>query len=213
VALKKLPSFTQAGFDLTTHNFADGNDTTGPRRQGRCDIFSPGAGWTYFSWNHIPKRWKIYQSTTKWPNDHKINQMAIIYSKLAWNIHIPTFSNLRPSKIYPKWDFGFGNIPSGNRGRERDTLGVKLAAVLPVRLEVIDERVEEDPERVGDPVQDLGPIFKIFSPKVSEKKLAFFDSKQTNICNLHNIHTWNFFTDIFWQDKFLLSFWVDCKVE
>jgi hypothetical protein len=30
------------------------------------------------------------------------------------NIKIPTFSILRPSKIYPNWDFGFENKPSGN---------------------------------------------------------------------------------------------------
>jgi hypothetical protein len=26
----------------------------------------------------------------------------------------PTFSILKPSKIYPNWDFWFENIPSGN---------------------------------------------------------------------------------------------------
>jgi hypothetical protein len=29
-------------------------------------------------------------------------------------IKIPTFYISRPSKIYPKWDFLFENIPSGN---------------------------------------------------------------------------------------------------
>jgi hypothetical protein len=39
----------------------------------------------------------------KWP---KIDQMSI---------NIPTSSSIaRPSKIYPNWDFGSENIPSGN---------------------------------------------------------------------------------------------------
>jgi hypothetical protein len=36
--------------------------------------------------------------------------MAIKY------LHIPTSSIARPSKINPKWDFCFENIPSGNPG-------------------------------------------------------------------------------------------------
>jgi hypothetical protein len=54
---------------------------------------------------------KIYQSGGKYtqlqqnyvPNDHKIYQMATTYSK--WALNIPTISFLRPSKIYPNWDF------------------------------------------------------------------------------------------------------------
>jgi hypothetical protein len=34
---KKLPPYTPAGFDLTTHNSASGYDTTRPRRQGKPD--------------------------------------------------------------------------------------------------------------------------------------------------------------------------------
>jgi hypothetical protein len=45
---------------------------------------------------------------TKWPepipNDHKI----------------PTFSIPIPYKIYPNWDLGFENIPSGNPGETAD---------------------------------------------------------------------------------------------
>jgi hypothetical protein len=29
-------------------------------------------------------------------------------------IYVPTFYILRPSKIYPNWDFWFENMPSGN---------------------------------------------------------------------------------------------------
>jgi hypothetical protein len=48
------------------------------------------------------------------PNGSKIYQMA---GKLTeWSQNIPTSSIERPSKIYPKWDFGFENIPSGNPG-------------------------------------------------------------------------------------------------
>jgi hypothetical protein len=49
---------------------------------------------------HIPKRGKIYQITTTLPNGHKI--------------YITALSILRPSKIYPNWDFWFENKPSGN---------------------------------------------------------------------------------------------------
>jgi hypothetical protein len=40
--------------------------------------------------------------------------LCVIYSKWPWNIS--TFSNLRPSNIYPFWDFCFENKPSGNPG-------------------------------------------------------------------------------------------------
>jgi hypothetical protein len=57
----------------------------------------------------------IYQNGgkyTKLPNDHKVYPKAVIYSK--WTKNIQSFSNLRPSKIYPNWDFWFENKPSGN---------------------------------------------------------------------------------------------------
>jgi hypothetical protein len=63
------------------------------------------------------KKWdKIYQITTKLPNDHKIYQMAIIYSKGALNV--PTFSFPRSSKIFQNWHFRFENKPSGNPGAD-----------------------------------------------------------------------------------------------
>jgi hypothetical protein len=37
-----------------------------------------------------------------------------------WLQNIPTSSVERPSKIYPNWDFGFENIPSGNPGDKVD---------------------------------------------------------------------------------------------
>jgi hypothetical protein len=37
--------------------------------------------------------------------------MAIKYTK--WPYNIPTSSIARLFKIYPNWDFGFENIPSG----------------------------------------------------------------------------------------------------
>jgi hypothetical protein len=39
-------------------------------------------------------------------------QMAVIYSK--WPKEIPTFYIPKPSENFPNWDFGFGNIASGN---------------------------------------------------------------------------------------------------
>jgi hypothetical protein len=42
----------------------------------------------------------------------KTNHMVVKYFK--WPQNISTFSNPRPSKIYPNWDFGFENKPSGN---------------------------------------------------------------------------------------------------
>jgi hypothetical protein len=64
-----------------------------------------------FSRYNTPKWGKIYQMTTKVPNGHKIYHLAV---KMA--IKIPTSSFARPSKIYPNWDFGFENTPSGNTG-------------------------------------------------------------------------------------------------
>jgi hypothetical protein len=43
---------------------------------------------------------------------HKKSQISTKYSKLPNNIK--RFSNIRPSKIYPNWDFWFENKPSGN---------------------------------------------------------------------------------------------------
>jgi hypothetical protein len=40
--------------------------------------------------------------------------MTVKYSK--WPKNISAFSILRPSKIYPNWDFWFENKPSGNPG-------------------------------------------------------------------------------------------------
>jgi hypothetical protein len=42
------------------------------------------------------------------PNGRKVEQMAILYTNI--------FPLSRPTKIYPNWDFGFENIPSGNPG-------------------------------------------------------------------------------------------------
>jgi hypothetical protein len=60
----------------------------------------------------IPKREKMYQMNTKctkWslniPNVGKIFPMGTKYT---------IFSNWRPSKIYPNWEFWFENKPSGN---------------------------------------------------------------------------------------------------
>jgi hypothetical protein len=58
------------------------------------------------------KTGKIYQIANKLPNGHEIYQMAVIYSKWPWNMS--TVSIPRATKIYPKWDFWFENIPSGN---------------------------------------------------------------------------------------------------
>jgi hypothetical protein len=34
----------------------------------------------------------------------------------TYKMHIPTFSIVRPSKMYPNLDFWFENLPSGNPG-------------------------------------------------------------------------------------------------
>jgi hypothetical protein len=46
------------------------------------------------------------------PNGHTISQISIKHFK--WLEKISTFANLRPSKSFPNWDFGFENKPSGN---------------------------------------------------------------------------------------------------
>jgi hypothetical protein len=55
---------------------------------------------------------KCTKSTQNVPNGHKISQISLKYSK--WLQNISTFSNLRPSKIYPNSDVWFENKPSGN---------------------------------------------------------------------------------------------------
>jgi hypothetical protein len=79
-----------------------------------------------FYWYMIPKP----EKWTKWaqnvPNCHKISPMSAKYSKRPQNIF--TFSNQRPSKIYPNWDFWFQNKPSGNPGRLSKPLCTLLRA-------------------------------------------------------------------------------------
>jgi hypothetical protein len=54
------------------------------------------------------------------PDEHKMYQMVIKYPKCPyikyskWLYNVSTLSHLRPSKIYPNWDFWFENKPSGN---------------------------------------------------------------------------------------------------
>jgi hypothetical protein len=59
-------------------------------------------------------RGTTYQNGENLPNDHKIYQMVVKYSK--WPQNIPTLSFARSFKIYPYGNFGFENIPSGNPG-------------------------------------------------------------------------------------------------
>jgi hypothetical protein len=54
------------------------------------------------------------------PNDLKIFQMAK---------NISTFSNLRPSKIYTNWYFGFETKPSGNPGWNKKQTENMAAAI------------------------------------------------------------------------------------
>jgi hypothetical protein len=51
------------------------------------------------------------------PNGHKIQKMAVNYSKRPWNI--PTFSIQRPSKMQTNCDYWYEIKPSGNIGCER----------------------------------------------------------------------------------------------
>jgi hypothetical protein len=58
---------------------------------------------------HDTQTGKMYQMNTKC---NKISQIFVKYSK--WPKNISTFSNVRPSKIYPNWYFWFEKKPSGN---------------------------------------------------------------------------------------------------
>jgi hypothetical protein len=58
----------------------------------------------------------IKNCTKRQQNGHKIFQMPVKNSQ--WPQNISTFSNLRSSKIYPNWYFGFENKPSGNPDEE-----------------------------------------------------------------------------------------------
>jgi hypothetical protein len=72
----------------------------------------------------------MYQMNTKCTNVRKILLMAI---------NITTFSNLRPTKIYPNWDFWFEKKPSGNPGLTSALLprrGAALVIAFAARREV-----------------------------------------------------------------------------
>jgi hypothetical protein len=59
-----------------------------------------GAGLPDFSWHNIPKLWKMYQIATKLPNYHKINEMAVIYSK--WRQNVPNIFYSKVLQNLPK---------------------------------------------------------------------------------------------------------------
>jgi hypothetical protein len=65
-----------------------------------------------YSWYNIPKREKLYQMTAKnakWPQNipkgSKTFRMTIKHTSIL---------KPRPSKKYPKWNFWYQNVPSGN---------------------------------------------------------------------------------------------------
>jgi hypothetical protein len=58
---------------------------------------------------------KTGENIQKLPNDHNIYEIAIKYS-MESDANLQRFSILSPSKIFPKSDFWFENIPSGNPG-------------------------------------------------------------------------------------------------
>jgi hypothetical protein len=61
--------------------------------------------------HNITKLSQHYQIVTTLPNCHNITKLSQHYQM---TINIPKLSTLRPSKIYPNWDFWLKNIPSGN---------------------------------------------------------------------------------------------------
>jgi hypothetical protein len=73
---------------------------------------------------------QTYQNGKNIPNDHKLCQKAVNYTKCPWNI--TAFSIPRPYKFYQNWDFWFENKPSGNPGWKRKKSTV-AGRSLPVR--------------------------------------------------------------------------------
>jgi hypothetical protein len=71
----------------------------------------------------IPKLEKMYQMNTKcteWAYMYvHIPNVSKIGIPNEHKIHMSTFSNLRPSKFFPNWDFWFENKPSGNPGDDQ----------------------------------------------------------------------------------------------
>jgi hypothetical protein len=73
------------------------------------------------------------------PNQHKKVPNVLSISTLSlpkvfpMSINYFNISNLRPSKIYPNWDFWFENKPSGNLALLSDMLPVWLRKFLPIR--------------------------------------------------------------------------------
>jgi hypothetical protein len=70
------------------------------------------AGLPDFSWYNLPKRGKIYQTTTQYTKMSIIYQMAVKLTKCPKNT--PTSFIARPSKMYPNWNFWSENKPSGD---------------------------------------------------------------------------------------------------
>jgi hypothetical protein len=85
---------------------------------------------------------KYTKITTTLPNGHKTYQMGVKYTKRRWNI--PTFSILRPSKIYPNWDFWFENVPSCNPTAQVPSSAAQLYVVCTVNR---SEQLKRFPNR------------------------------------------------------------------
>jgi hypothetical protein len=58
----------------------------------------------------MPELEKCTKSTQNFPNGLKISQISLL--------KMFQMANLRPSKLYPNWDFWFENKPSGNPALE-----------------------------------------------------------------------------------------------
>jgi hypothetical protein len=94
----------------------------------RCFVWRVNKGCQMVSWSKHTKMETII------PNDHKLYQMAIKYTKRRI-VHkspsnIPTYSIPSPSKIFPNWDFWYENKPSGSHILLRDFHVFNLARFL-----------------------------------------------------------------------------------
>jgi hypothetical protein len=101
--------------------------------------------------------------------------------------YINIFLNLRPSKIYPNWNFWFENKPSGNPDHDRPTLEICNSSEnsgSTLRISALKTK----PESQNRTMDQLYYFFNIFAEKMAVFLLKLSPFLQMTIfCDFRNV--------------------------
>jgi hypothetical protein len=100
-----------------------GHGSTRKKTKTLSQLLSIGMSSCRQEWTRVARFFLVHDTKTgkMYQMNRKCTKMVIKYLKSTQNIPngheiYKHCFNLRPSKIYPNWDFGFKNKPSGNPG-------------------------------------------------------------------------------------------------